>query len=142
MKILLALLMTLSIAPAFSSVEVESTPFTYIKFGWMPVRGDYIQVKNPEFFDEEKTHFLIEVEGVDYKDIIKQAKALYGKNYKCRIAEHFTETMRAIGINVTDKVDLKLYLFDWGHKVFDLKDIPSTEDNVYEIQFSDEQYCN
>ncbi|WP_372653733.1 hypothetical protein [Halobacteriovorax sp.] len=140
MHLLLAILVTLSMNMTFAQDQVEATPFTNIKFGWMLGKGDYIEVQNPDFFDEDKRHFLIEVEGKGYEDIIKETKAIYGSNYKCMIAEHFTEAMNAIGVNVTDKVDLKLYLFSWGHKLFDIEDVPSTEDNIYEVQYNS-TYC-
>ncbi|PIK16000.1 hypothetical protein [Halobacteriovorax sp. JY17] len=141
MKILLALLITLSALPTLAQVEPVATPFTYIKFGSLLGR-DFIEVRNPDYIDTSKVHYLVEVEGRTDKEILAAAKALYGKDYKCMLAEHFTEAMHAIGINVTDKVDMQLYLFSWGHKTFDLEDVPSTEDNVYEIQFSDERYCD
>lgn len=141
MKILLVLFATLSIAPSFAQLAPESTPFTYIKFGSLLGRN-FIEVRNPEYIDESKTHYLVEVEGVSDKEILAQTKAIYGDNYKCMIAEHFSEAMAAIGINISDKVDMQLYLFNWGHKTFDLEDVPSLEDNVYEIQFSDERYCD
>jgi len=131
---LILLVMLFNLAGA--SVLAEKSPFTDIKYGWMLGRGDYIEVKNPELFDEDKRHFLIEVNGRDYKDIIKDTKALYGKKYKCMLAEHFLESMAAIGVSVSEEVDLKLYMFDWGHKVFDLKDVPVTEDNLDEIMFN------
>lgn len=140
MKILLTLFMALSIHTSFAEELVEATPFTNIKFGWMLGKGDYIEVQNLDFFDEDKRHFLIEVNGREYKDIIKETKAIYGSKYKCMIAEHFTEAMNAIGVNVTDKVDLKLYLFSWGHKLIDIKDVPSTEDNIFEVQYNT-SYC-
>ncbi|GEM_PF-1583732 len=140
MNILLAFLVTFSMHTVFAEDLIEATPFTKIKFGWMLGKGDYIEVENPDYFDEGKRHFLIEVEGKDYKDIIKETKAIYGSNYKCMIAEHFTEAMNAIGVKVTDKVDLKLYLFSWGHKLIDIEDVPSTEDNIYEIQYNT-KYC-
>ena len=141
MKILLVLIATLSTIPSFAQLAPESTPFTYIKFGSMLGR-DFIEVRNPDYIDESKTHYLVEVEGVTDKEILTQTKALYGDNYKCMIAEHFSEAMAAIGINISDKVAMQLSLFNWGHRTFDLEDVPSLEDNVYAIQFSDDSYCD
>jgi len=116
----------------------ERTAFTNMSFGWMPVKGAYIKVENAELFDEDKTHFLIEVNGKGYEEILSETKALYGDNYKCMLSQHFVETMGAIGVNISDTVNLKLYLFDWGHKVFDLNDVPVTEDNLEELQFNND----
>lgn len=133
-KMLLALIFTLCSSVLAS--DIERTAFTNMSFGWMPVKGDFIKVENAEFFDEDKTHFLIEVNGKDYKDIIKETKALYGSKYKCMLSQYFVETMSAIGVEIGETVDLKLYLFDWGHKVFDLNDVPVTEANLEELQFN------
>jgi hypothetical protein len=125
-----------ALCSSFMAQASERTAFTNMSFGWMPVKGDFIKVENYEYFDEDKTHFLIEVNGKDYKDIIKETKALYGNKYKCMLSQYFVETMSAIGVVVGETVDLKLYLFDWGHKVFDLKDVPVTEANLEELQFN------
>lgn len=141
MKILLALILTLSLKPAFSQDLVEGTPFTYMKFGSILGR-DYIEVRNPDYIDTNKKHFLVGVEGVEDKEILKRAKELYGENYKCMLSQYFTEAMHAIGIKVTDKVNMKLYLFNWGHKTFDLSDVPSTEENIDLIIFEGINYCD
>ena len=113
----------------------ERSPFTNINFGLFLGWGNFIKVENPDFFDADKTHYLIEVNGKDYKDILKEAKSLYGDQYKCQLAEHFVETMGKIGVTVGNTVDLKLYLFDGGHDVIELKNVPVTEENLEEIQF-------
>jgi hypothetical protein len=113
----------------------ERSPFTNIDFGLFMGWGDFIKVENPDYINSEKNHFLIEVNGKDYKDILKETKTLYGKKYKCRLAEHFVQTMKEVGIEVGDTVDLKVYVFDGGHEVKELKAVPVTEDNLAEIQF-------
>lgn len=120
---------------ATSAVAQERSPFTNINFGLFLGWGNYIKVENWEYFDEDKTHFLVEVNGKDYKDIIKEAKAMYGKGWKCQMAEHFVETMAALGVQVGETVDLKLYLFDFGHEVIEIKGVPVTQENLEEIQF-------
>lgn len=132
-SLFLVLLATLSLSPL--SFGAERSPFTKIGFGWFPGRGDFIKVENYEFMNEDKTHFLIQVEGMDYKDIIKKTKAMYGKDYKCQLAEHFVETMGALGITIGDTVNLQVYLFNGGHQTLDLKDVPVTEENLLDIQF-------
>ena len=123
-----------------SSMANERSPFTDIKFGWIIGRGDFIKVTN-DLINPDKTHYLIQVEGVDYKDIIKAVRSKYGKkNYKCRMSEHFVETMAAVGIEIGETVDLQLYAFDGGHKVFDLKDVPVTQENLEMIMF-ERSYC-
>ena len=127
----LVLLLALSTA-AFGQ---ERSPFTNIDFGLFMGWGNFIKVENPAYFDNSKTHFLIEVNGKGYKEIIKEAKAKYGKGYQCQLAEHFIATMNDLGVAVGQTVDLKLYLFDGGHGVIEVKDVPVTEANLDEIQF-------
>jgi hypothetical protein len=85
-------------------------------------------------FRSDKTHYLIEVEGKGYKEILSEVRAIHGDNYKCRLAEHFVETMAEIGIKTGDTINLKLYTFK-GHKQFYVNNVPVTEDNLAEIQF-------
>ncbi|MBK24385.1 MAG: hypothetical protein CME70_10345 [Halobacteriovorax sp.] len=118
----------------------ERSPFTNIEFGLFAGWGKFIKVQNPERFNAEKSHFLIEVNGKGYKEILKEAKELHGKNYKCRLAEHFVETMGELGVKIEDTVNLKLYLFDGGHEVITLNDVAVTEENLEEIQF-ETNYC-
>ncbi len=132
MKILSLILAT---AFVFNVHAEERSPFTNIGFGLFMGWGDFIKVENPDYINEDKNHFLIEVNGKDYKDILKEVKAIHGKKYKCRLAEHFVESMKEIGITVGDTVDLKLYVFDGGHELIELKGVPVTEDNLAEIQF-------
>ncbi len=132
-KLLSALIFTCLLATP--TVAQERSPFTNINFGLFLGWGNYIKVENWQYFDEDKTHFIVEVNGKGYKEIIKEAKALYGKAWKCQMAEHFTETMASLGVPIGETVDLKLYLFDFGHEVIELKGIPVTEENLEEIQF-------
>jgi len=125
----LAFLITATVGAA------ERSPFTNIDFGLFLGWGDFIKVENYDYFDEDKTHFVVEVNGKGYKEIIKEAKALYGKKYKCRLAEHFVETMSELGVTIGETVDLKLYLFDRGHEVIEVKGVPATVSNLDEIQF-------
>ena len=113
----------------------ERSPFTNINFGLFLGWGNFIKVENYEYFREDKTHFLVEVNGKDYKDIIKETKQIYKEKWKCQLAEHFIETMNKLGVPIGEKVDLKLYLFDGGHEVISVKDIPVTFENLEEIQF-------
>jgi hypothetical protein len=132
-SLLLVILAIFSLSPAI--IAAEKSPFTNIGFGWFPGRGDFIKVENYEYMTEDKTHFLIQVEGMDYKEIIKKTKAMYGKKYKCRLAEHFVATMAELGIQIGDTVNLQVYLFNGGHQTLDLKDVPVTEENLLDIQF-------
>lgn len=116
-------------------IASERSPFTNIGFGWFPGRGDFIKVSHYDLMDEGKTHFLIKVQGLDYQDIISQTKAKYGKGYKCRLAEHFVETMGELGITVGETIDIQVYLFNGGHQTLDLKDVPVTEENLIDIKF-------
>lgn len=133
----LSLFLTLTCL-SFTVMGAERTAFTNMSFGWMPVKGAFIKVENYDYFDEDKTHFLIEVNGMDYQDILKESKALYGDNYKCMLSQHFVQAMTELGNPIGETVDLKLYLFDWGHKVFDLKDVPVTEDNLEVLIFNND----
>ncbi|MEC7278055.1 MAG: hypothetical protein VXV96_17165 [Bdellovibrionota bacterium] len=132
-KLLISFIFPLMLAS--STFAQERSPFTNIDFGLFLGWGNFIKVQNWDYFDEDKTHFLIEVNGKGYKEIISEAKALYGNSWKCQMAEHFVETMSALGVEVKETVDLKLYLFDGGHEVISLKDVPVTEENLEEIQF-------
>lgn len=138
MKILSLILATLFV---FNLHAEERSPFTNIGYGAFMGWGNFIKVQNPDYINEDKTHFLIEVNGKEYKEIIKETKAIHGKKWKCRLAEHFVETMGEIGITVGDTVNLKLYVFDGGHEVIDLQGVPVTEDNLAEIQF-ETNFCN
>ncbi len=140
MKKLLALTLLFGLLSG-NSFARERSPFTNIDFGLFLGWGNFIKVENWELFDEDKTHFLVEVNGKGYKEIIKEAKALYGSKWKCRMAEHFVETMADLGVTVGETVDLKLYLFDRGHEVIEVKDVPVTEENLLDIQF-ETSFCN
>jgi hypothetical protein len=121
---------------AFSSVQAEErTPFTNIDFGLFLGWGNFIKVENYQYFKEDKTHFLVEVNGMEYKEIIRQAKDLFGDAWKCQMAEHFVESMGDLGVIIGETVDLKLYLFDGGHEVVWVKDVPVTSANLEEIKF-------
>lgn len=129
------------IAPQATIFASEGSPFTNVSFGWFPGRGDFIKIENYDLINSDKTHLLIEVNGVDYQDLIKDMKALYGKDaYKCRFVEHFKETMKDLGIDATDTVDLKIYRFDGSHTLFDLEDVPVTEENLDILKF-DTNFC-
>lgn len=141
MKKLLAFALLMSFVAGPSVFAAERSPFTNIGFGVFLGWGNFIKVENYEFFDEDKTHFIVEINGKGYKEIIKEAKALYGSKWKCQMAEHFVETMAALGVTVGDTVDLKLYLFDWGHEVIELKGVPVTEENLMDIQF-ETNFCD
>lgn len=118
----------------------ERSPFTNISFGLFAGWGNFIKVENYNYFDEDKTHFITEINGKGYKEIIKEAKDLYGRDWKCRMAEHFVETMAALGVTVGETVDLRLYLFDGGHQQIYVEDVPVTEENLEEIKF-ETNYC-
>lgn len=120
---------------ATSAQAGERSPFTNIDFGLFLGWGNFIKVENYQHFNENKTHFLVEVNGMEYKEIIAQAKDRYGDAWKCRMAEHFVETMGDLGVIIGETVDLKLYLFDGGHEVIWAKDVPVTESNLEEIKF-------
>lgn len=145
MKLLIAaLIMTLSFSQAVQAQGQKIlSPFTDMQFGWFPVRGDFIEVSIPKRIDNSKTHFLIEVEGMDYKDIIAQAKARYGKDkYKCQLSRKFVETMADLGVIISgDKVNLRLYEFSWSHKQFFLNDIDLTERNQKRLISNTEEMC-
>lgn len=119
----------------------ERTPFTNMDFGLFLGWGNFIKVENIDYFDEDKTHFIVEINGKGYKEIIKEAKALYGKAWKCQMAEHFVETMAALGVTIGETVNLKLYLFDRGHEVIEVNNVPVTEENLDEIQF-ETNFCS
>lgn len=130
--------MVLLIMFSLNALAQERSPFTNINFGSFIGWGDYIKVENPYYFpdDADKELFLIEVNGLEYKEIIKKSKKKHGKdNWKCRMAEHFVETMKELGVVVGQTVDLKLYEFGWSHKTFEVKDVPVTAANLDEIQF-------
>ena len=92
--------------------------------------------------DNSKTHYLIEVEGMDYKDILAQAKARYGKNkYKCQLSRKFVETMGDLGVLIDDKVNLKVYQFSFSHEVFDLRDVILSVRNQKRLISNTEDYC-
>ncbi|MCF8060049.1 MAG: hypothetical protein K9K67_12180 [Bacteriovoracaceae bacterium] len=124
-----------------STQAQERSPFTNIDFGLFLGWGNFIKVENVDLFDEDKTHFIVEINGKGYKDIIKEAKDLYGKNWKCQMAEHFVETMGALGVTVGETVNLKLYLFDRGHEVIEVNNVPVTEENLEEIKF-ETNFCS
>jgi hypothetical protein len=137
-KLLISLVLTILITPVHAQ---ERSPFTNIGFGLFLGWGNFIKVENYNYFDEDKTHFVVEVNGKGYKEIIKEAKDLYGKQWKCQMAEHFVETMGALGVTIGDTVDLKLYLFDGGHEVIEVNDVPVTVENLDEIQF-ETNFCD
>lgn len=118
----------------------ERSAFTNMKFGKVPGWGDYIRVENPDHLTEDKRYLLWEVEGMNYKDIIKETKKLHGKKFKCRLAEHFVATMGELGITIGDTTNMKIYIFDGSHTVLDLQDVAVTEENLEEIQF-ETNYC-
>lgn len=130
------LLITLVFAGIFSTTQAqERSPFTNIGFGIFLGWGNFIKVENYNYFNEDKTHFIVEINGKGYKEIIKEAKELYGSKWKCQMAEHFVETMGALGVTIGETVDLKLYLFDGGHEVIEVNNVPVTVENLEEIQF-------
>lgn len=126
---------------ALNAAATERSPFTNIDFGLFAGWGNFIKVQNPGFFDQDRSHFLLEVNGKGYKEILKEAKELYGKKFKCRLAEHFVESMGELGVKIEDTVNMKLYIFDGGHEVITVKDVPVTEANLEEIQF-ETNHCN
>lgn len=138
-KVLVFVLLFGFFSTTFASAE--RSPFTNISFGVVFGWGDFIKVENPQFFDSKKTTYLIEVDGKEYKDIIKEAKAIHGSKWKCRMAEHFVETMSEVGVVIRETVNLKLYLFDWGHEVFEVNNIPVTEMNAAFIK-ARTNFCN
>ena len=131
------LLFTLTLFVLFLSnaQTTERSPFTNIDFGLFLGWGNFIKVENYQHFKEDKTHFLVEVNGMEYKEIIAQAKDRYGDAWKCRMAEHFVETMSDLGVIIGETVDLKLYLFDGGHEVIQVDDVPVTYSNLEEVRF-------
>lgn len=136
--------MTLTLSSsAFAQAQKTLSPFTDMQFGWIPIRGDFIEITIPKRLDNSKTHYLIEVEGMDYKDILAQAKARYGKDkYKCQLSRKFVETMADLGVVITDdKVNLKVYQFSFSHKLFDLEDVVLTERNQKRLISNTEDYC-
>lgn len=136
------LVIALALFSFIGSIQAqERSPFTNIGFGLFLGWGNFIKVENYNYFREDKTHFIVEVNGKGYKEIIKEAKDLYGKKWKCQMAEHFVETMAALGVTIGDTVDLKLYLFDGGHEVIEVNDVPVTEENLEEIQF-ETNFCD
>jgi hypothetical protein len=138
--VLIALTLTSS---AFANTQKVISPFTDMQFGWIPIRGDFIEITIPKRIDNSKTHYLIEVEGMDYKDILAQAKQKYGKDaYKCQLSRKFVETMADLGVIIqNDKVNLRIYEFSWSHKVFDLKDVVLSERNQKRLISNTEDYC-
>lgn len=137
------LLFNIFLSPAIFANQAKS-PFTDMQFGWIPIRGDFIAITIPGgLIDNSKTHYLIEVEGMDYKDVIAQAKAKYGKDaYKCQLARNFVATMADLGVLIhDDKVNLTLYEFSWSHKVFPLNDVPLTERNQKRLISNTEEMC-
>ncbi|MAF77528.1 MAG: hypothetical protein CME63_16225 [Halobacteriovoraceae bacterium] len=122
---------------AFMSLSTfaEKSPFTYIEFGQFPGRGDFIQAENPDYLDENYTNLVIAINGVETQKIIDDTKKLYGSDYKCRLAEHFTETLEDIGMNIGDAVHLTVYLLDGGHQVIQVPNVELTEDNLLSVQF-------
>ena len=137
-KLFISLILAVFLAPTQAQ---ERSPFKNIGFGLFLGWGNFIKVENYNYFDEDKTHFIVEVNGKGYKEIIKEAKDLYGKKWKCQMAEHFVETMGALGVTIGDTVDLKLYLFDGGHEVIEVNDVPVTVENLDEIQF-ETNFCD
>jgi hypothetical protein len=127
------LLVTLFLS--LNAVATEKSPFTNIDFGLFAGWGKFIKVQNPNFFDQDRSHFLLEVNGKGYKEILKEAKELYGKNFKCRLAEYFVQSMGELGVKIESTVNLKLYIFDGGHEVITVENVPVTEENLEEIQF-------
>lgn len=127
---------------AFAQNQKTLSPFTDMQFGWIPIRGDFIEITIPKRLDNSKTHYLIEVEGMDYKDILAQAKARYGKNkYKCQLSRKFVETMGDLGVLIDDKVNLKVYQFSFSHEVFDLRDVILSVRNQKRLISNTEDYC-
>ena len=118
-KLFISLILAVFLAPTQAQ---ERSPFKNIGFGLFLGWGNFIKVEN-------------------YKEIIKEAKDLYGKKWKCQMAEHFVETMGALGVTIGDTVDLKLYLFDGGHEVIEVNDVPVTVENLDEIQF-ETNFCD
>lgn len=142
MKVLICLFLTVLFHTPFAQAQQVKSPFTDVQFGWFPVRGDYIAISIPKLIDNSKTHFLIEVEGMDYKDILAQAKAKYGKDqYKCQIARNFVATMADLGVIIGDSVNLMLYEFSWSHRKFALADVPLTVKNQRRLLSNTEEYC-
>ena len=135
------LLVTALFLASASLSASERSPFTNVDFGLFLGWGNFIKVENIDLFDSGKTHFITEINGKGYKEIISEAKSLYGSNWKCRFAEHFVETMGELGVSIEATVDLKLYLFDGGHEVIELSDVPVTQENLEEIQF-ETNFCN
>ena len=131
MKILSLLFLVILNTSAFA----EKTPFTYIEFGQFPGRGEFIQIENSDFLNDNMTNLLLAVNGVSTQEIINQTRARYGEAFRCRIAEHFTETLTELGIPFDEAVDLRVYLLDGGHQVIELTGIPLTEDNFLTVQF-------
>ncbi len=129
----LVLIFTLFLS--LNALATERTPFTSIDFGIFAGWGNFIKVQNPSHFNGDKSHFLLEVNGKGYKDILKEAKELYGKDFKCRLAEHFVESMGELGVLIDQTVNLKLYIFDGGHEVITVENVPVTAENLEEIQF-------
>lgn len=129
----LAIVFTLFLS--LNALATERSPFTNIEFGLFAGWGKFIKVQNPNHFDQNRSHFLLEVNGKGYKEILKEAKELYGKNFKCRLAEHFVASMGDLGVKIEETVNLKLYIFDGGHEVITAENVPVTEGNLEEIQF-------
>lgn len=129
----LVLIFTLFLS--LNALATERSPFTNIEFGLFAGWGNFIKVQNPSHLDENRSHFLLEVNGKGYKEILKEAKELYGKSFKCRLAEHFVESMGDLGVEIKETVDLKLYIFDGGHEVITAENVPVTVENLEEIQF-------
>lgn len=110
-------------ASSFIASASERAPFTDIFFDQAP--SVLVQVN-------DESYYLLSVNGVRRADIIDRCEAQFGSECQCMLAEKFTETMSAIGLEIGETVDLGLYYMA-NHQVFTLNNHPVTEENAENV---------
>jgi hypothetical protein len=110
-------------ASSFIVNASERSPFTDIFFDQAP--SVLVQVN-------DETYHLLSINGVRRAEIVSRCEAQFGSECECMLAERFTETMSAIGLNIGDTASLGLYYMA-THQVFTLNNHPVTEENAEDL---------